>query len=159
MSLDGFAILKSVAGHAELFSEARDAADKAALNIIAAQFKAKTFDLNRLKRAGKALGADNLALVLEHLPDSIPKALLRRIDPYHPKASSGSAAWMRSHVAALAGGTALPEPKPQAPAKTKTDSKIKKKPTQEDDIIGDNFWATSVMARPARSSRTPRKSD
>ena len=41
MRLDGFAILKSVAGHAELFSNARDAVDKAALNILATELKAK----------------------------------------------------------------------------------------------------------------------
>ena len=66
MSLDGFAILKSVGGNAELFSEARDVVDKAALNILAAEFKAKTFDLDHLKRAYKILGADTLSLVLEH---------------------------------------------------------------------------------------------
>jgi hypothetical protein len=158
MSLDGFAILKSVAGHADLFFEARDIADKAALNIVAAEFKAKTFDLNRLRRACKVLGTDNLVLLLEHLPDSIPKALVRRIDPHHPKASSGSAAWMRSHVAVLAEGAAMPEPKPQAKAKTAS-PKIKKKPKPEEDFPGDNFWAESVMAKPARLSRTPRKSD
>jgi hypothetical protein len=36
MRLDGFAILKSEAGNAELFPNARDAVDKAALNILAA---------------------------------------------------------------------------------------------------------------------------
>jgi len=46
MRLDGYAILKSVAGHAELFSNARDAVDKAALSILETQFQAKTFDLD-----------------------------------------------------------------------------------------------------------------
>jgi hypothetical protein len=154
MRLDGFAILKAVAGHAELFSDARDIVDKAALNILAAQLKAKTFDLDRLKGAQKAVGPDTLALVLEHLPDSIPKALVARIDPHHPKAGDGSAPWMRSHVVALAKGETRPTPKPQASTKTKADAgRGKKRPKPEDDFVVQDFWATSVMAKPSRKTR------
>lgn len=121
MSLDGFAVLKSVAGHAELFSDARDAVDKAALNILAAQFKAKTFDLDRLKRACRILGADTLSLALDHFPDTLPKALIRRIDPHRPH-DAGGGAWMRSHIVALASGAAKPEAKRKKPAKKKAGS-------------------------------------
>src|SRR5262245_38526245 len=110
MRLNGFAILKSVADHAELFSDARDVVDKAALNILAAELKAKTFDLDRLKRTCGALGADTLALVLQHFPDTVPKTLIGRIDPHHPKVASDNANWMRSHIVALASGVAKPEP-------------------------------------------------
>jgi len=159
MTLDGFAILKSVGSHADLFSDARDAADKAALSIVATQLKAKTFDLDRLQHACKALGTDTLALVLEHLPDAIPKALVGRIDPHQSKTDSSSAAWIRSHVIALATGAMKPEPKPQAPTKTKRGSaKGEKKAKPQDDFVVENFWATSVMAKSPRRSKAPGKS-
>ena len=158
MRLDGFAILKSVAGHAELFPDARDAVDKAALNILAAQFKAKTFDLDRLKRAYKVLGADTLSLALDHFPDTLPKAIIRRIDPHHPHAAGGAAA-IRSRVVALASGAAKPEAKPEKPAKRKEGStKVKYKPKRKGDTIAESFWATSVMAKPQRSSKPRRQS-
>jgi hypothetical protein len=157
MRLDGYAILKSVAGHAELFSDARDAVDKAALNIVAAQFKAKTFDLDRLKRACEALGTKMLALVLEHLPDKIPEALVDRIDPHHPRAADGSGPWAREHVMSLASGKAKPEPKPLTRKKAGS-AKGKKKPKPEDDFVVEGFWATSVMAKPKRRSKSRGKS-
>jgi hypothetical protein len=153
MRLDGFAILKSVAGHADLFSDARDIADKAALNIVAIQLKAKTFDLDRLKQAHKALGADTLALILEHLPDSVPSTLVARIDPHHPKSADGSAPWKRSHVVALASGSAKPEPKSLASVKTKAGSRSKNKQQPQDNFVVEGFWAASVMAKPARKTR------
>jgi hypothetical protein len=101
--------------------------------------QAKTLDLDRLKRTRKALGTDTLALVLEHLPDSIPKALIGRIDAHHLKAATESPAWTRSHVVALATGAAKPEPKPQL-TKTKTTSAGKKSQSPPDDLIAENFW-------------------
>jgi hypothetical protein len=158
MSLDGFAILKSVAGHAELFSDARDAVDKAALNILAAQFKAKTFDLDRLKRAYKVLGADTLSLALDHFPDTLPRALIRRIDPNHPHAAEG-AALMCSRIVSLASGAVKPEAKAEKPAKKRAGSaKGKSRPKTEEDSITEGFWATSVMAKPQRSSKARRQS-
>jgi hypothetical protein len=148
--LDGLAILKAVVGHSELFSDVRTAVDKAALAILAAQLKAETFDLERLKRTRKTLGADVLALALEHLPDNIPKSLIARIDPHHRKHATGSAAWARSHVIALAGGAAAPEHKRGEPVKNGA-SPARKKPRPEQDLNGEGFWATSVMAKPQRS--------
>jgi hypothetical protein len=148
--LDGFAILKAVVGHSELFSDVRTAADKAALAILAAQLKAETFDLDRLKRTRKALGADVLVLALEHLPDNVSKSLIARIDPHHRKHATGSAAWARSHIMALAGGVAAPEPKRGATMKNGA-RPARKRPRPEQGFIGENFWATSVMAKPQRS--------
>jgi hypothetical protein len=145
-----------VGGNAELFSEARDAVDKASLNILAAQFKAKAFDLDRLKRTYKALGPDTLSLVLEHLPDTLPKALVSRMDPYYPHATDGAAS-KRSHLVALASGAAKPEAKPEQPVKKKAASVNDKiEPKSKDDSIAESFWATSVMAKPQRSSKTRR---
>jgi hypothetical protein len=157
MRLDGFAILKSVADHVELFSDARNVVDKAALNILVAQLKTKTFGLDRLKQTCSALGADTLALVLQHFPDTVPKMLVSKIDPHHAKAGTDNVNWMRSHIIALASGAAKPEPKPQANP-TKTPSKGKKKPKSEEDILANSFWSTSVMATPRRSSKTTGKS-
>jgi len=104
MRLDGYAILKSVAGHAELFSNVRDAVDKAALSILETQFQAKTFDLDRLKRACRALGEETIALVLEHLPDNVPETLIERIDPPHPRNAGNRGHFARARVVALATG-------------------------------------------------------
>jgi hypothetical protein len=153
MSLDGFAILKYVAAHAEQFADARDSVDEAALNILAGQFQAGTFDLGQLKRLCKALGGETLSLVFEHVPDEVPQSLIGRIDPHHPKADAGDAAWARSHVVALGSGKAKPEPKPKAAAKKAGAAKSKKKSKPEDDFVIENFWASSVMAKPARLSK------
>jgi hypothetical protein len=145
MRLNGFAILKSVADHEDLFSDAHDAVDKAALNIVATELKAKTFDLDRLQLISGALGSDALALVLEQVSDTVPKALIVRLDPHHPKIAIDNAKWMRPHIVALASGAVKPEPKPQV-SEAKTSSKSKKKQKSEEDIIAENFWPTSVMA-------------
>jgi len=158
MRLDGYAILKSVAGHAELFSDARDAVDRAALNILQAQFRAKTFDLDGLKRACNALGDETIALVLEHLPDKVPETLIERIDPHHPRDAANRGHFARAHVVALATGEAKPELKPQAQAKTKSGSAKGKKLKAEDNFVGENFWAESVMAKPTRLSKRRGKS-
>jgi hypothetical protein len=156
MSLDGFAILKYVAAHAEQFADARDSVDEAALNILAGQFQAGTFDLIRLKRVCKALGGETLALVLEHVPDEVPQTLIERIDPHHPQTEAGDAAWARVHVVALASGEAKPEAKPKAATNKAGTSKAKKKP--KDELVIENFWASSVMAKPARlKARTKSK--
>jgi hypothetical protein len=155
MRLDGFAILKSVADNAELFSDARDVVDKAALNIVMTGLKAKTFDLDCLKRTRGALGVDTLALVLQHFPDTVPKALMARIDPHHPKAGTDNANWIRSHILALASGVVNPEPKPPMTS-TKMPSKRKKKPKSEENTLAESFWSTSVMAtrRPTAKGTT-----
>jgi hypothetical protein len=152
MRLDGFAILKAVGGHADLFAESCDVIDAAAVKIIATQLKSKALDLERLKRIYQALGADAFTLVLEHLADAIPKALVRRIDPHHAQTPAGAAAETRSHLIALASGTTKPEPRPQAKAGTKTDKKAKKPKASVDDIA-EGFWATSVVAKSPRASK------
>lgn len=156
MRLDGFAILKSVADNVELFSDARDVVDKAALSILAAQLKAKMFDLDCLKQTCSALGIETLTLVLQHFPDSVPKTLVSKIDPHHAKVATDNVNWMRSHIVALASGEATPEPKPAS--ETKKPSKGKKKPKSEQDILAESFWSTSVVATPRRSSKTTGKS-
>jgi len=154
MRLDGFAILKYVASHAELFANAQDAVDEAALSILAEQFQAETFGLDRLKRVCKALGSDALILVLEHVADAVPEALIARIDPHHPKAEAGDAAWARSHVMALAKGELKPLPKPQTTKGKAGSGKGKRKPKSEDDfVLEKDFWATSVLAKPAGLSK------
>ena len=164
--LNGFAILRAVVGHPELFSDVRASVDKAALAILTAQLKARTFDLHRLKRTRKALGADTLALVLKHLSDTVPKSLIDRIDPHHPKKTTGRAGWARSHVMALASGAVTPEQGLPGPIKRKARSakkrnkrrnRSRKKPRPQEDLIGQGFWATSVMAKPQRLSRSARK--
>ncbi len=107
--------------------------------------KTKTLDLDRLKRTSRALGSDALALVSEQVPDTVPKALIARLDPHHPKMAIDNSKWMRPHIVALASGAAKPEPKPQV-SETKSSSKSKKKQKSEEDILAESFWSTSVMA-------------
>jgi hypothetical protein len=167
---DGFAILRAVARHAEVFADVRAVVDKAALAILTAQLKARTCDLDRLKRTRKALGADTLALILKALPAAVPRSLAARIDPDRRKHAAGSAARTRSrvisHVMALAGGAATPAKARPGPGKTQarsanagtkrgskgsnaSASKGGKAPRPED-RIAKGFWATSVMAKPQR---------
>jgi hypothetical protein len=150
--LDGFAILKAVGNHADLFSESCDVVDAASLKIIATQLKSKALDLERLRQTYKALGADGFTLILEHLADTIPKALVRRIDPHHAQTPAGSAAWTRSHLVALASGTANPEPRPQK-AEGKTEAAKKRKRPKASEDIAEGFWATSVVAKSSRASK------
>jgi hypothetical protein len=164
--LDGFAILRAVAGDSELFCDVRAAVDKAALATMTARFRARTFDLDRLRRTRKALGADLLARILEHVPDAVLRSLIGRIDPHHPMSATGGAGWARSHVMALASGAATPRQEQAVPTKTpitrkassaKSRSKRKEKPRPEGDLAAEGFWAASVMAKPRRLPRAGRK--
>lgn len=155
--LNGFAILKSVADHEELFSGARDVVDRAALNIVTTELKAQAFDLDRLQRTCGALGSDMLALVLEQVSDAVPKMLIARIDPHHPKMPTDNVKWMRPHIMALACGAAKPEPKPQLSG-AKPRGKGKKPAKSEEDILAESFWSTSVMATRRPQSKTAGKS-
>ena len=174
MSLDGFAILRAVARQSELFSDVRAAVDKAALAILTAQLKARTFDLARLKRTRKAVGAKMLAAILKELPATVAKALAAQIDPHRPSYATGSAPRARSHVMALARGAATPAPERQGASKrkarsAKSTSKRTSKSTRTgrsrstknqvpgEDLIAKGFWATSVMAKPRRQSGSARK--
>ncbi|MBV9563330.1 MAG: hypothetical protein JOY90_23225 [Bradyrhizobium sp.] len=148
--------MKAVGSHADLFAESCDVADAAALKIVATQLKTQALDLERLTRIYKALGADTFALALEHLADAIPRALVRRIDPHHAQAPADSAAWTRSHLIALASGAAKPEPRPHKAEKTASVKK-RKKPKASGDDIAEGFWATSVVAKSPRASKTQRK--
>jgi len=176
--LDGIAILRAVARHPGLFCDVGAAVDKAALAILTAQLKARTFDLARLKRTRKALSAELMAAILKALPATLLKALAARIDPHRPKHTTGRASRTRSHLMALASGAATPAPeegaarKPTPRSATTTTKGAKesttsrpgkrkarsaKTPTMKQHLVAKSFWATSVMAKPERLSSSARR--
>jgi hypothetical protein len=182
MRLDGFAILRAVGSQSELFSDVRAAVDKAALAILTAQLRARTFDLAQLRQTRKAVGAKVLAAIIKELPAAVPKALAARIDPHRPSYATGSAGRARSHVMALASGAATPAPeRPRANKRKASSAKSTSKRTSKrtskstsksprtgrssstrkqtagKDLITKGFWATSVMAKPQRQSGSARK--
>jgi hypothetical protein len=49
----------------------------------------------------QALGDQTFRLLLEHLPDSALKGLLKKLDAHHPELKTGGGAWGRKHIVAF----------------------------------------------------------
>jgi hypothetical protein len=126
--LDGFEVFRQVGKHADLFAPVRADVDKQGHALVVKCLKAKSVGLDALRDIRKALGENQFELILEGLKDTEAKSILTRIDKHHPEMKSGSAAWRRQHLAALADGSAEPHA-PPAKAK-KAGGKKSKEPAR-----------------------------
>ncbi|MDB5655937.1 MAG: hypothetical protein JWQ94_3550 [Tardiphaga sp.] len=122
IALDSYQVLRAIGKHAELFKPVRAEVDKAARALVLKCLKAKTIDLEALRDIHGALGAESFELLVEGLKDAELKSILTRLDKHDPELKSGSAAWRRQHLLALATGGA-PSPPPAKAAKKTTAKK------------------------------------
>jgi hypothetical protein len=142
LDLDAFAVLRAIGAHAALFTDVKADAGKAARALIVKQIKAKDTNLATLKSLRKALGEENLALVVDGMKDAELKTLTARLDKDNPEVKTANPAWRRRHLMALVNGAAEPAPKAaKAPKVAKEPKSGKKKngnkPNKEPDFLFD----------------------
>ncbi|ABD06529.1 hypothetical protein RPB_1821 [Rhodopseudomonas palustris HaA2] len=129
IAADGFQVLKRIGKNAEIFRPIRAEVDKVALSLVIKALKTKSLDVTALRDISGSLGED-FSLIVEGLKDADVKSIVTKLDKHHPDAKSGTAAWRRQHLAALADGSAEPSSPPAKPAKkakaAKASSKTKK---------------------------------
>lgn len=131
IALDGFAVLRKLGKHAGAFAPVRSDVDKAARALVVKCLKAKSVGIDGLRDISSALGEDQFELVVEGLKDAETKSILTRLDKHHPEVKTGTAAWRREHLLAVAQGKADPSaPRAKAP---KTSSPKKAKPSKNTD--------------------------
>ena len=133
VSIDGINVLNSIAAHPSAFGDAKAEINKAALAISVAQLKCKTLTLQGLSNIQNALGEQPLRLILEYVPNSTLKALVKKFDTNHPELKTGDGTWFRRHLVALASGHAKPLAKVEKAtgAKKVASAKTKSKTTAE----------------------------
>jgi hypothetical protein len=108
IALDGFEVFLRLGRHAEVFAPIRVDVDKQARALVAKCLKAKAVGLDALHDIRKALGSEQFELLVEGLKDAEVKSVLTRVDKHHPEIKSGTAAWRRQHLDALASGVTMP---------------------------------------------------
>lgn len=139
IALDGFAVLRKLGKHADVFAPVRSDVDKAARALIVKCLKAKSVGIDGLRDISSALGEDQFELVVEGLKDAEVKSMLARLDKHHPEVKAGSAAWRREHLLAVATGKAdasaprAKAAKPSEPRARKTSAPKKAKPSKNTD--------------------------
>jgi hypothetical protein len=115
LDIDGFAILKAIAGHPSTFSDVESEARKTARALIIKQVKHKTTDLKKAREIFNLLGSSAFRLVVDGFPDAQIKTLVARLDKSHPDLKTETSPWRRQHLIALLDGSR--EPIPRAAAK------------------------------------------
>ena len=112
IALDGFEVLLRLGKNANVFAAVRVDVDKAARALVVKCLKSKSVGIDALRQIQKALGGDQFELLIEGLKDAELKSMLTRLDKHHPEVKTGSAAWRRQHLKALADGSEAPSPPP-----------------------------------------------
>jgi hypothetical protein len=124
LTLDGLAVLQSMAANPGAFPAVIAEAAKIARSLVMKQLKAKTSDLNSLRGVRHVLG-DEFVLLVEGMTDAEVKSLVSKVDKHYPQLKSASADQLRNQLNSLAKGTADPSDKgePTKPAKPKAPPK------------------------------------
>ena len=126
LNLDGMAVLGAIVANRRLFTGVEPDAEKYARTLVIKQLKAKNADLTALREISRALGRGLFPLLIDAMTDAEVKAVLGKVDKYHPDLKTETPAWRRSHLRALADGRIEATEKPKKPVKAKAPSKRKK---------------------------------
>jgi hypothetical protein len=140
LEFDGFEAWQAVADHPDTFASLRADAAKSARAALVKYLKTKTLGIPDLRAARKALGKDLFRHLVDGMKDAEVKALVTRLDKYHPELKTADAAWRRQHFLKLIKGDAEPAPKPEKPAKK---PKVSRKPK---DVPQTGDWFASAGA-------------
>ena len=132
IALDGFEVFRQVGKYAEIFAPIRAEVDKQARALVGKCLKAKSVGLDAIRDIRRALGKEQFGLVVEGLKDTEVKSLLIRLDKYNPDTKTGTTAWRRQYLNALADGSTTPHPLPEKAKKT---SKKKDTPRLHSEVI------------------------
>lgn len=133
LDIDGYAVLRVIGSQPRLFANVSLEARKAAKALVVKQLKASA-DVEDLRGVRKAVGDNNLSLLIDSMTDAELKSLASRFDKYHPELKTFTPTRRRQHLDALARGGVQPMERPKkakaAPSKrvSKTRSKSAKSP-------------------------------
>jgi len=133
--LDGFAVLRTIGSHADIFAGVAVEARKLARALVVKQLKAKTAGIKSARDIRRALGDVAFALLTDAMTDTEIKAVLGKLDKHHPEFKTANPQWRRQHLRSLADGSAEPAVKPKAPPKAKAAKKAKTK-AEEPELLG-----------------------
>ncbi len=140
IALDSYDVLRRIGKHADLFKPVRADVDKAARALVVKCLKDKSAGIDALRAIGEALGEASFGLLVEGLKDTEAKSILTRLDKHHPEVKTGTAAWRRQHLLALATGAMDASPPPAKPAKkAKAAKKEKPEPARLQSDVMDLF--------------------
>jgi hypothetical protein len=143
ITLNTFDLLKSIGSSGTVFGNVEAEFEKAALTIMKKLLKARDLTVVRLRDVCRAIGAEPLGVVIDHLADKEVAALVKKLDKLWPDAKTSAVADQREHVLALASGGIEPAVKSAVAAKlVKSSTPKAKKPA---DSAG---WSKSMAARP-----------
>jgi hypothetical protein len=119
LDIDGFSVLRSIAGHPNVFDEVAREVTATARSLVVKQIKNKTTNLKRLREIRVALEADAFNLILDGMPDPQIRSLLRKLDKHNPELRSSSPQWCRQQILALTRGSVEPATKSKSSPKQK----------------------------------------
>jgi hypothetical protein len=122
LAIDGFKVLRKISENIDLFADVRLDAAKSAQSFVEKQLKAKSTDLQTLRRIRDGLGRENFDLVVDNMKDAPIKTLVSKLDKFHPELKKSDGPWRRRHFIALAASDAEPTAKPEPVKKAKKPS-------------------------------------
>jgi hypothetical protein len=117
LDVDGFAVLRTIGSHREIFTAIKADIAKTARALVAKQIAHKDTGLKAVRDIRAAVGPDAFSLIMDGLSDAQIKSLTARLDRHAAtaKAADGTA---RLHVLALADGSAQPAERPEGGSRT-----------------------------------------
>jgi hypothetical protein len=107
------AIFAAIARNPEAFPAKPELRHKAAIDIVLAQFKDKTFSLPKLRSIAQELGRECVTAILETVPASVTSSLIAKLDKAN-KARSNEPDFAAPHLIALAYSEIEPAPATKA---------------------------------------------
>ena len=128
LEFDGFEAWRAIAESPDTFASLRAEAAKSARAALVKYLRTRTLGIPGLRTARKALGKDLFRHLIDGMKDAEVKAIVARLDKYHPELKGSDPAWRRQHLLQLVKGDAEPAPKPQKPAKKSAPRKAKPEP-------------------------------
>ena len=119
ISLDTFALLKSIGSAPKAFAAVSADLEKVAVASVKKVLKAKTLTVGHAREICQALGADTFAFILGHesMKDSDISGLVKQLDKEWPSLKAAKIAEKRDHLLALSTGRTDPSQKAAAATK------------------------------------------
>jgi hypothetical protein len=117
LDVDGFAVLRTIGSHREIFTAIKADIAKTARALVAKQIAHKDTGLKAVRDIRAAVGPDAFSLIMDGLSDAQIKSLTARLDRHAApaKVADGTA---RLHILALAEGSAQPAEQPEGVPRT-----------------------------------------
>jgi len=108
--LDGFAVLRAIAGHADAFSAIDTAVAKAARDLIAKRLKLKSLTVQDVRVVRDAVG-EPFELIIDEMTAANLKSLVTKLDKHHAGLKGSNPETLRRHLRALLNGSVEPADK------------------------------------------------